>query len=738
MTSNGSNGHAIVKTSNGNAPAAISLARSTSASDALYRDFIEVLWRRKWVLVVILLVSTCYSYVLIHQMTPIYTSSTRIYVSQNGQRVLTGVEGLTNTTAANTFLYMQMELIKSNAVLAAALDQAGNRQLPTFVGVSNPVGYLRSLLTIEISKNDDGLMISCNSPNPADAALLANSVVRAFADYSAMKKTSNANGTLADLQRQKDKCDREMNAILDQQLIFKRQFGSSTFDVDKGSFVVPDLTELSAKHTLAKIETIEAQSVYESAYKLKDNPVMLEKLVDSGVGSSTSFMERSEVLTMRQEVRTLEVQLEAAKFRYGDNHSVVLGLKTQRQETLRRLEQLQQRSIQTYLDILKQKWLTAQQAEGSLAKAVDSKQQETIKLNEQAALFMRLEADRKRVEKLSDMLDNRMKEIHITEDVSAPTISVLDEARPASMPSKPEKTRMMAIGIAIGLFLGGGSAFLLDWLDHRIRSVDEFKGMATPVPVMGIVPHASRSGVQQLGQAVHLQPRSSVAESYRTIRMAIHFSSYQRPCHKILITSPLSGDGKTATAANLAIAIAQSGERAVIMDADFHRPKQHTIFGTPNDVGLSNVLLGQAPLEDVVLTTPIPRVDIIPSGPLPQNPYELLNSHEFRDIFEVLKNHYDHVIIDSPALLALADSLVLASVADATVLVARVHRTRRGAFEEAVASLALADARILGVVVTDVRGSKRRYGLYCSEYRTKPRFSFGRLNLPRMSGTQSS
>ena len=743
-----SNGHGLVRT---DVPATVSFARNPLAKDALYRDLIEVLWRRKWVIIGIVAVCAAYAYYAIGKMTPIYTSSTRVYVTQNTPKILTNVESLQNGSSASSFMNVQVDRIKSTQIAKEAWERLTNRKtaeappplwsaqgwkalemdpkavqamyhpkLKTFDGVGNPVGLLKGLLTVDIGKNDDTLEITCETPYPDESALIVNMVVEAYkADDVTARKTST-DEVVAKLQKEKEVRDAELGDLQKRLEEIQVQM-SKTAEM----LIVPGqpnnaadqrLQALSAQWTEAQMTTAKAQARWVRAQSLMNDPDTLEKMVQAPGGPT--IPPPSELAQARVALNDLNQELTSAE-RLGHEHPYYKRVKLLRDSAQTHVTELERKAAAMYYGIIEQEYMAAEGAEQDMKKLYDEQASHVAAMNQSSVAYASILNQLQRAEKLDDILDTRIKEIGVTQNVSAPTISILEEAQAPFFPSKPQKTKLMGIALAVGLFLGVGSAFLMDWMDHRIRTPEDIRSIVQ-LPILGLVPHVSRRvAFATLGQAVHLQPRSAVAESFRTVRMAVHFSGIERSCQKILVTSAVLGDGKTVTASNLAIAVAQAGQRAVIVDADFHRPRQHLIFGTPNEAGLSSVLQGLCPLEDVVLTTPIPRVDILPCGPLPANPYELLNSKAFNEIFDVLKLHYDHIIIDSPPVLAVADAMVLAAMCDATVLVARVHRSRRQAFEEAVACLGQVGTRVLGVVVNDVRGGKERYSLYRTNYYTK-------------------
>jgi len=389
-----------------------------------------------------------------------------------------------------------------------------------------------------------------------------------------------------------------------------------------------------------------------------------------------------------------------------------------KKERLSELEQeLEKQLIQTYIDTAYQQYLATQQKEQQIREFFEQQRAQTIDLNAQLARYEMLTSDFEQTKKLCDILDDRIKELNVTEDVGALNISILEVARAADKPSKPQKARIMAITLVLGLMLGGGLALLRDWLDQTLRSAEEISAMLG-MPVLGVVPSMSRGqNVVQRGQRVHLDSHSIAAEAYRTIRTAVFFGAPKDEAKTILVTSPGPVDGKTTLASNLAIAMAQAGQKILVLDADFRRPMQHVIFETNHqDKGLSSLLAGTTTLEEAIQATKVEGLDLLPCGPNVPNPSELLNSETFAKVLEQLSNKYDRVIIDSPPVIPVTDSQILAAICDVTLLVLRAEKSTRKVSQRARDGLLSVGARIIGVVVNDVPRKSGRYGYYYGGY----------------------
>ena len=280
-------------------------------------------------------------------------------------------------------------------------------------------------------------------------------------------------------------------------------------------------------------------------------------------------------------------------------------------------------------------------------------------------------------------------------------LTVVDPASPPVQPASPRVLLNTILAALVGLLLAIGFAFLLEYLDDSVKSTDDVEAVAG-LPTLGTITKMkgdkSRSEIYRL--AAILYPRAPVAEAYRTLRTNLEFAAVDAPVKTLLVTSSIPGEGKTTTAANLAVVFAQAGRRTILLDADFRKPGVHKIFDLPNAHGLSSLLrTDETAIDDVAQATEQDNLLVITTGPLPPNPAELLGSQRMRTVLERLVADADLVIVDSPPLQAVTDAAILASITDGTLFVVDAGRTRRGAVRSGREALAKADARTLGVAL---------------------------------------
>jgi capsular exopolysaccharide synthesis family protein len=329
--------------------------------------------------------------------------------------------------------------------------------------------------------------------------------------------------------------------------------------------------------------------------------------------------------------------------------------------------------------------------------------------------------------KLSDQINNLNADlIQLSPSKISPPIIAADANLPGK-PSSPNKALNAALGLAIGLILGIGIAFLREMLSDELRGRADFEEHAG-VPVLAVIPKVASWRRKSEAKLITLdQPKSVVSEAYRTLRTSILFSAMQRGLHTIMVASANAGEGKSTTAANLAVVLADSGKRVVLISADLRKPRLHKFFGLETEPGLSNALAGESTVWDTLQAPQIENLRVMVSGPVPARPTELLQSEAMGELVADLRDVSDFVIIDTSPILPVADALVLAPLVDGILLVADASITTRSAVTHTRELLDQVDARLIGAVFNDYDPSRdrggpgvygygyRRYGYYSPE-----------------------
>jgi len=308
--------------------------------------------------------------------------------------------------------------------------------------------------------------------------------------------------------------------------------------------------------------------------------------------------------------------------------------------------------------------------------------------------------------------------INLAEANSGATVTVVTPAARPTTPIRPQVMSNTLLAAVAGAVLAAGVAFLIEYLDDTVKSPEDLQGSG--LGVIGVVHRINHSGRgERLPVFTITQSRSLVAEAYRTLRTNLQFSSLDNPLQSLVVTSAVATEGKTTTAANLAVVLAQSGKRVVLVDADLRRPSAHKLFGLSNGAGLTTALVEEpTALNGFLRATEVDNLRLLTAGPVPPNPQELLGSQRMQDLLHRLERQADIVVLDTPPTLVVADANILAARADGVLMVVNTGHTRRAAVRQAVEGIQQVGANLIGVVLNmvDTRGVRGSYYYYPSYY----------------------
>jgi polysaccharide biosynthesis transport protein len=350
--------------------------------------------------------------------------------------------------------------------------------------------------------------------------------------------------------------------------------------------------------------------------------------------------------------------------------------------------------------------------------------------------YRRLERDKANTERLYTIVMERNKDGDVTKLMRFNNLRVVDKPTNPRSPVRPNLSTNLALGGGLGLLLGLGMVFARDALDRSIRSPEHLEALGVAflglLPASGTVPldgpdrpKKRRRRERQTAPpepqlpaelTVHASPRSGLAEASRSVRTNIRFMSPDKPYKTLLVTSAAPSEGKTTVACCLAIAMAQAGDRVLLIDCDLRRPRLHRVFGRGNDDGVTTMLLDPKEFDPKQLGTSIPNLSVLTSGPHAPNPAELVNSERFTTVFKSLAEHYDRIIVDSPPIAPVTDAAILSTRVDATILVVRASVTSRDLARRALRTLRDVGAPLAGAVLNAVAVEGRRGYYYYYQY----------------------
>src|ERR1017187_3550034 len=683
----------------------------------------RILRKRRWAVVASLAIVFAVSVIATLKTTRLYQATSKIAIFPETPNALglKGVEDSSTDYEYEVALETQAAILRSDALAMKVIEAMHLDQDPKFTGATRPqaedsmrvwsmqpdpakaaglLGAFGGGLSVQIIPNSRLVQISYTHPDPRLATEIVNALVKTFIEenfktkYEAVTQTSVWLSTeLADLQ---------LKVQTSEEKLVRYQKDLSILGVDeKQNIVTAKLDELNRQLTGAETDRIQK----ESNYRLAASGDLAAFGKTSREGTS-SMLER-----LRGKEDDLNTQYAQATTQFGSGYPKVVELNNQLKQVRTEIVAEETRSLQEIRD----EYLIALQRENLLTTAFEQQKQEANQLNESAIEYSVLKRDADSNRQLYQDLLQRLKEAGVSAGLRSSNIRIVDVARTPTGPIAPNVPRNLEVGLLFGLACGIGLAFVLESLDTSIRSMEQLSAIST-LPALGTIPlqvsgngslrkrlkavSAETETSESPALVTYTRPKSEAAEAYRALRTSILLSSFGAPPKVILVTSALPQEGKTTISANSALVLAQRGSRVLLIDADLRRPGIDKLFGFRSRGGLSTLISGGDKAEDVVVPfTQVPNLWILPAGPIPPQPVELLGSTVMKDHIRRWRDEFDHIIIDTPPCLSVTDAVVLSLEADRVILVARSGKTTKPAFRRACDLLLHVNARVMGTVL---------------------------------------
>ena len=714
--------------------------------DSALREYLRVLIKRKWLVISCLAIIFGVVALATMRSTRIYDAYGTIAINKTDPAIL-NLKDSANGGAADysdpTDLDTEVRILKSDLLALQVIKQLNLDKRPEFGGTqaspSNMLGLttdalqpdsekttsllagFKAGLRVALIPNTRIIEIHYRSPDKTLAANVVNTLIASYIEQNfktRFESTMQASDWLS-----KQLVDLEMKVQTSQEKLVQYQKQHEILGIDeKQNITTSKLDELNKELTAAESDRMQKESIYRLVQSSDPDMATAAAVSAGGSAGSSGLMER-----MREQQADLKIQIAQLSTQFGNACPKVVQLNTQLKEVD---AQLQTETIKV-VSRVRSGYLAALQHETMLRQAMDNQKQEANKLNESAIEYSLLKRDVESYRTLYEGLMEKLKEAGVTAGLRSNNIRSVDKARVPTYPSEPNVPRNLAFALALGLSTGIGLAFLLEGIDNTVRTPEQAQAISG-LPSLGMIPLGSKSGLEAAAkrltvassrEAVELvtqsRPQSQMAESYRALRTSLLLTSLGGPPKVILITSALPQEGKTTTSINTAIVLAQKGTRVLLMDADLRRPSIHKTLGMGPKTGLSNVLTGNATLQQAVVRSNIlPTLFVLSAGTPPPNPAELLASSNMKDILAELREQYDHIVVDTPPTLSVTDAVVMSTRADSVVLVIRSGQTTKQALRRSRDLLMQVNARVSGVLLNAVDLSSPDY-YYYYEYQGK-------------------
>ena len=476
-----------------------------------------------------------------------------------------------------------------------------------------------------------------------------------------------------------------------------REKGDAVALEDRQNIVVQRLTDLNAAYTKARTDRIEKEALYNQLSSLRNDPAALDTF--------PAILSNSFIQQLKVQLADLQRQQAQMAERLGEKHPEMIKQRSAIESTEAKLTAEVAKVVQS----VRNEFAAAEAQERSLAAALNSQKADALALNQRGIEYSVLRRDAESSKQIYDALMQRAKETGISGELKRNNIRLVDQAETPRSPVSPNRTRDLALGLLGGLLAAIGLALFVEYLDNRVKNPDEIKGFLG-LPFLGLIPGLRERDLPP-GQPPMLTGTvpQNFAEAVRTIRTNVIFSSAEQGARSVLVTSTQPQEGKTVVAANLALALAQTGQRVLLVDADMRKPRQHDLYKLTQTPGLSSLLVGRAKANEAIRKTEVQNLWVMPAGPNPPNPAELLGSTRFRDLLKVLLAHFDWVVIDSPPVMAVTDASVIGHLTNGVVFVIGSEQVARGTVRAAIEQLQAAKCTLLGGVLNRVNLRKNPY-----------------------------
>lgn len=739
------------------------------------KEYLRIIYKRKWIILATVAVITALGMIVSFAITPVYQGSTTLLVEtkKTGIPMLTDFGDLGKGDPIQT----QCEIVRSRCVVDAAVMALDlpNKPRPYYGFFKNLFTFLKlheswpgkaiiawlesgfrksdeilklsdyekrrrivedvgKRLSVKAVKKTDLIEISVEANAPDLARDLADTVAVEYMKLSLDARRGEAKSVKEFVDNQLEIRERELKE-LEKQL---REFKENNGIVSLAEEIRINLEKQAQFEKTLEEVLIERESLKVKIANLEADLKKQDKLV-----VSQSTLTKNPLL---DQLKSQKIELELKLERFisdglTDNHPEVKKVNAELNQTINKISSEESKVFGSKVYTLNeiQRRLESEYIEyNATYKALEVKQQGLEKLcrayresfenlPQKELEFLRLARDIKVTEEIFIMLSKKKEEARISEAMEIGNIRVIDHAESPVKPIKPKKALNTVISMILGLMIALGLAFTIEFFDTTFKSADDVEKYLS-LAVLGSIPfmkrdeddpkpEADESGFSEFKSRLitDIDPKSPVAETYRSLRTNIQFVNIDKKIKTLLVTSAGPSEGKSTTIANLAVTTAQLGHKTLLIDCDLRKPMVHNIFDLNRTRGVTNILAGGMKVDDVVLESGIENLWVLPTGPIPPNPSELLGSQKMTELLEELKEKFTMVLIDAPPILAVTDAAVLSPKLDGVMMVIHSEKTDRESARRAKGLLTHVGASIIGVVLNGVQAGKG-YGNYYYYY----------------------
>jgi capsular exopolysaccharide synthesis family protein len=717
---------------------------AVEASIASAQDYVSLAtyWhtvlKRRWTIATVAIIVTTVVAVISFKMRPIYEATARVQVESETPLIQSIEEMFQKDNADDTFVQTQIQVLKSENLAWRTIEELRltdslispkkMAKIPPAKRKVRLIDAFKKRLTVELTPKTRMLAVKYEDIDPILAAQVATSLVNNYIDYNFRQKYDATRQASAWMEQQLDELKAKVESSQQALVEYERQY-QIVNTTEKGDIQEQMLSDVSHDLTAAESDRLQKESLY---LEVQSNRQQIAALVHNDL-----------LQKLEEKSADLQDQYTEAISQYGPKFPKAIRLKEEIDGIHDQVVAEQDRVMAR----IKKDYEASVQRERLASAAVAAQKEAVGTQNQLLVQHNILQRDFEGNQNLYQSLLQRLKNATVSAGLQSTNIHLVDAALPPGDPIRPKKALNIALGFLAGAVLGVMVAFAQEGLDHSIKTAEEVESLLM-TPVLAVVPLQRGTEVakwaitgtkwalkirqngeprpaanQEVALAISASPQSVLAEAYRALRTSVLLSMAPNPPKLILITSAQAGEGKTSTALNLAQSLAQRKGQVVIVDGDLRKGGIARVLGLENVKGISTVLAGGDKLDDALQLYPAqPNLFVLPSGPVPPNPAELIGSDSMAEMCAALAKRFDHVIIDSPPVLAVTDATIMAGLVDRVILVAESGKTHRAGLMRTRAILENAGASILGVVLNKLDVSREGYYGYGYGYYAYSRY----------------
>ena len=694
-----------------------------------FRDLWHIVVKRKWSLIAFFLLVVITTAIATMLQTPIYRAVISLKIERDQPKVVDYKEVTPIEYGDMDFYKTQYELLKSRTLAERVVEQLNLRQSGAIMtpdaapalkklwnlvaGDTMPaktedvvvapnvatVGAFLASLTVEPIVNSRLVRIYFDSPDRKLASDALNALAQNFINVNLERRYEASSFAKTFLEEKIAQTKAKLEEA--ERLLVGFQRDQQIVNIDeKQNVLAQTLGDFNAAASKVQQERLKAESFY-SAFNADPE-------------ASPQIQENKAIQALKEQRAKMQAEYQNLSSIYKPAFPNMLQLKAGIEEI--------DNKVKAEIDVARRSaegtYRAAQAQESSIIARLELAKKAVLDLQGRSIQYNILKRDVETNRQFYDGLLSRYKEVGVSGGIGVNNITVVDSSQVPTSPHKPNLQKNLLMATILGLLGGIGLAFFLEYLDDRLHRPEDLEKVIQ-LPILGVIPVVKRQKGEEtsvLALDLHRDLRSSFAEAYRSVRTALQFSTRDGAPRRFIVTSTSAGDGKSTTALSLAINFSQTGRPVLLIDADLRNPSLHKSLATDNSRGLSNYLSGDLPILAGVRTSTIPNLFIIPTGPLPPNPVELLSGPKLPALLEKLGERFAHIIIDAPPVLGLADALVLGNQVGTVLYVVAAGSTKKAHAKVALKRLRLAGVTPIGVVMTKVDLRDGMYGYESAYY----------------------